>query len=475
MVRQNREYVKHKIDYFEATDEKFSSRSGLLLLSRYIQTIGITSLLAERFSFLKKNKKGTPLWSIFHQLILFFIDGTDLSMRYLDHLKKDPSYAGTIETDDKVMLSSHAAKRFFGSVSHVRVWLFRKVLQTLFLWRLNIEKPQIIKIGLDTMVLDNDDSLKKEGVEPTYKKVKGFQPLQMFWGRYMIDAIFRNGKAHSNHGNHVQRVVTHTVQLIRRHYRKDVPIVFLADAGFFDESFLRLCEEKLQVGIILGGKMYGNLTERIEQMPDDAFFEYTKGRKSWIYTELEDGRKSWSTSWRTIYAKPISDDEGQIVFEYARPETIIYTNIGMDNEITTSILKLHSSEGEEVKTISPQAIINDYHMRARDELVNRALKDFGTEHLPFKRFTSNAAYYYLMAIAFFIFEAFKKDAAGPTVEITWYAHTFRRKFLDFAGQIVSSGRRLKIKINASLIERLDISRVWENSITAPPITPLAIQ
>jgi len=54
MVRQNPEYVKHKIDYFEATDEKFSSRSGLLLLSRYIQTIGITSLLADRFSFLKK-------------------------------------------------------------------------------------------------------------------------------------------------------------------------------------------------------------------------------------------------------------------------------------------------------------------------------------------------------------------------------------------------------------------------------------
>ena len=98
---------------------KFFSRSGLLLLSRYIQTIGITSLLADRFSFLKKNRKGTPLWSIFHQLILFFIDGTDPRMRYLDHLKKDPSYSGTIETDEKEMLSSHSARRFFGSITHV--------------------------------------------------------------------------------------------------------------------------------------------------------------------------------------------------------------------------------------------------------------------------------------------------------------------------------------------------------------------
>jgi hypothetical protein len=43
------------------------------------------------------------------------------------------------------------------------------------------------------MVMDNDDALKREGVDPTYKKVKGFQPLQMYWGRYLIDAIFRNG------------------------------------------------------------------------------------------------------------------------------------------------------------------------------------------------------------------------------------------------------------------------------------------
>jgi hypothetical protein len=473
MVRQNTDYVKHKIDHFEATDEKFSSRSGLRLLSRYIQAIGITSILSDRFSFLKKSSKGTPLWSIFHQLLLFFIDGTDLHMRYLDQLKKDPSYAGTIETEEEKLLSSHSAKRFFSSVYHLRVWLFRKILQQLFVWRLNIERPEIIKIGLDTMVLDNDDSKMKEGVEPTYKKVKGFQPLQPFWGRYMIGAIFRNGKAHSNHGNHVQRVVTHTVHLIRTHYRKDVPIIFLADAGFLDEEFLRLCEQELQVGIILGGKMYSDLTERVEQMPDEAFSEYTKGRKSWIYTEFEDSRKSWSTSWSTIYTKPISDDDGQIVFEYARPETVIYTNIGMNNTVTASILKLHQEE--EVGEISPQAIINDYHMRARDELVNRALKDFGTEYLPFKRFTSNAAYYYLMAIAFFIFEAFKKDAGSKAVEITWYAQTFRRKFLDFAGQIVCSGRRLKIKINTALIERLDFSRIWENSVAAPPIAVLAIQ
>lgn len=48
------------------------------------------------------------------------------------------------------------------------------MLHILFLWRLRIGKPKVIKLGIDTMVMDNDEAEKREGVEPTYKKVKGF-------------------------------------------------------------------------------------------------------------------------------------------------------------------------------------------------------------------------------------------------------------------------------------------------------------
>ena len=51
-------------------------------------------------------------------------------------------------------------------------------------------------LGLDTMVMDNDEALQRQGVRPTYKRVKGFQPLQMSWGRFVIDAVFRAGDKH---------------------------------------------------------------------------------------------------------------------------------------------------------------------------------------------------------------------------------------------------------------------------------------
>ena len=470
MVRQNCRSVKSKITDFQTTSEQFSGRAGLAPVSRYLDAVGITRILARGFNFLKKNAKGSPLRSIFHQIICYFFDGTDLHMSRFDHLKRDTGYAGVIETEAEEMISSHTAKRFFRSISIVRVWLFRKVLKQLFLWRLAIEKPDVIKIGIDTMVMDNNDADLREGVEPTYKKVKGFQPLQVFWGRYLVDAIFRNGKAHSNHGNHVQRVVSDMVRLIRRGYRRDVPIIFIADTGFFDQALLEHCE-KLEVGLIVGGKMYQDIKETIDQIPEESFLEYKKGTKTWFYTEFGNRRKSWNSFWRTIYAKPITEDDGQVLLEYARPELIIYTNIGMNNEITSSILEAHKSDET---LISPQAIINAYHFRARDELVNRALKNFGTEHLPFKRFASNTAFYYLMCISFFLFEAFKYDIDSPAIKITWYAESFRRKVLDIAGQIIRTGRRIYLKLPEVTSTALCFEQLWNQSGSIPQIPPAPV-
>jgi len=260
------------------------------------------------------------------------------------------------------------------------------------------------------------------------------------------------------------------VRLIRRGYRKDVPIIFIADTGLFDQALLSHCEN-LKVGLIVGGKMYQDIKETIDQIPDESFREYKKGVKAWFYTEFGGRRKSWKTFWRTIYAKPFTEDGGQIMLEYARPELIIYTNIGMNNEITRGILKAHKSDETE---ISPQAIISAYHFRARDELVNRALKDFGTEHLPFKRFASNAAFYYLMCISFLLFEAFKYDIDSPAIKITWYAESFRRKVLDIAGQIIRTGRRIYLKLPEVTGTALCFQQLWNRSGRISQIPPVPI-
>jgi hypothetical protein len=105
---------------------------------------------------------------------------------------------GVIENNAREMLSSHAVKRFFKSFNWLCGGIFRRILKKMFIWRLKIEKPEEIIITIDTMVMDNDEAACREGVQPTYKKVKGFQPLQLIWKGKIIDAIFRGGKKHSN-------------------------------------------------------------------------------------------------------------------------------------------------------------------------------------------------------------------------------------------------------------------------------------
>jgi hypothetical protein len=329
-------------------------------------------------------------------------------------------------------------------------------------WRLSVERPDRIILGIDTMVMDNDEAKKREGVEPTYKKVKGFQPLQLYWGLYLIDAIFRNGKAHSNYGDHVIRMISTIVGLIRRCYRTSVPIVLTADSGFFDQKVLAYCE-KLHIGLIVGGKMYEDIKEYVTATSDESFYEYKGAGNTWVYTEFGGRRKSWDKFYRVIYTKPVADECSQILFDFARPETIIYTNLGLDNEITGSILAQHDGQ---MTHISAQAIITAYHQRGCDELVNRGVKDFGGELLPFARFAPNAAFYYLMVISFFLFEAFKKDVGADIIPLTWYATTFRRHCLDVAGKIVRTGRQIVLRVTRATWDFLRLDILWERCVSA---------
>jgi hypothetical protein len=132
-------------------------------------------------------------------------------------------------------------------------------LHELFVWRLCISKPKIILLGIDTMVMDNNYSKKREGNEVTYKKKKGFQPLHICWGRLLIDVMFRKGSAHSNHGTDYTDRVGAIVGLIRKRYSKDTPIILRADSGFADQKAYTYFEEELGIHYITTGKLYDDI------------------------------------------------------------------------------------------------------------------------------------------------------------------------------------------------------------------------
>jgi len=375
---------------------------------------------------------------------------------YFDTLKEDEGYAGSIETAPENMLSSHGVKRFFGAILLPCSFLFRRVLLELFLWRLRIVKPLVIMLGLDTMVMDNDDAEKRHGVKPTYKKKKGFQPLQMTWGRFIIDAIFRSGDKHSNHGEDAAKMVKGVVSLIRKYYREDVPIVIRLDSGFFDQKLFKVFAS-LQIGYICGGKLYDDIGAFVSNCDKSVWGHYENGDQLWDYVEFGDRRGIWKRFRRCIFCHPVYEEK-QMLLKFARPDTMIYTNLGMGGMIDDQLHKM----GIE-KLFAPEAMIEVYHGRGYDELVHRALKDFASEQLPFKRFHQNAAFYYTMLIAFFLYEAFKEDVCAPAIRLSSYATTLRRKILDVAGKIVRHSGKITLKVSLSTWSSLNFYQLWLKS------------
>ena len=466
MKRHSKVYRKKelKISKIEMTSERLTGRAGLTLFVAYLHQIQIFSLIDRFFGSIRKSKKGIAAFELFKQILCYMADGTSRHLTYFDQLAQDPGYAGSIETDMKEMASSHRIKRFFNAFAWTRIFLFRRLLQKLFIWRLKIKQPELIELGIDTMVMDNDDAKCRHGVKPTYKKKKGFQPLQMNWGRLIVDAVFRGGDKHSNHGNTVQQMIRHMVIKIRKQYRPDVPIIIRMDSGFFDQKIFNLCEE-LKIGYVCGGKLYKDIKAVAGASADETWTRYCSGKKDyWEYIEFGSKRKTWDRFRRAIYCRLINDGD-QIYLPGCRPDTIIITNIGQGQHIDTLLKKIGAEN-----YLKADGIVACYHERGSDELANRALKDFGHEQLPFKRFNPNAAWYYSMLLGHFLMESFKEDVSAPVLSVSAYATTVRRKLIDIAGKVVSHSEKIILKVSAVCFENLRLPELFKRCQYAPAIT-----
>lgn len=452
-----------RIDGISVTGDTLTGRGGLTLFSRYLDGVGLGEHWERLFGTIRKNGKGLRVSEVFKQLLCFFVDGTSRHLVHLDRVREDAGYALSIETTPERMVSSHAVKRMLRRIWWPRMFLFRRLLQKMFIWRLSIEQPEVIMLGVDEVILNNDEAQKRQGVEPTYKRLKGFGALQMTWGRYVVDVVFRGGSKHCNHGHTVNKMIEHVVRRIRRDFQSDVPIVIRFDAGFFDQKVFRFLE-KLEIGYIAAGKMYEPVKEYASKVAETCWQTYDNGHQTWRYFEFGDRRKGWDRLCRAFYLRPQYEGQQQLL-EFARPESIIYTNLGMGQVIDSQLAAAGHDE-----LLEASKIIETYHDRGQDELVFRALKEFGSETLPFKRFNQNAAWYYLMVTAFFLFESFKEDVAKPVIPVSAYATRVRRVVIDFAAKIVRHAGKTILKVTQATWDAIQLPELWARSGSPPQFT-----
>jgi hypothetical protein len=258
-------------------------------------------------------------------------------------------------------------------------------------------------------------------------------------------------------------MIRHMVVKIRKHYRQDVPIIIRMDSGFFDQKIFKVCED-LKIGYVCGGKMYKDIKAVAGSAEDETWTRYCSGKKDlWEYIEFGSKCDNWKQFRRAIYCRLINNGD-QIYLPGCRPDTVIITNIGQGQHID----KLLKEIGAQNYLIA-DGIVACYHERGSDELANRALKDFGHEQLPFKKFNPNSAWYYSMLLGHFLLECFKEDVGSSVVPLGAYATTVRRRLIDIAGKIVSHSKKIILKVSSACFEDLCLSYLFERCKFAPAI------
>ena len=201
------------------------------------------------------------------------------------------------------------------------------------------------------------------------------------------------------------------------------------------------------------GKLYEDIQEYINAVPVKAFSCYNQ---SWTFVEFGNRLKSWGTFRRCIFTSRETEDDGQLAFEFARPDSVIYSNLGQNKELDEKLVK--AGGGDFLKA---EGIIKLNHSRGRGELVHRSEKEFvGREQLPFERFGMNRAFYYFMLMSHFLYESYKRDILSDVMPINSYPNTFRRLMIDFAAKIVSTAGYIILKVTHTVYDTLKIAQLW---------------
>lgn len=445
----------------ESTGRELNSRAGLATIAEYLDHHGILKMISKEFSDKKSSSKGAPVAFLVLQILAFFIDGTKLSLVWFDTLQRDTSHARVLGIPVEFLASSHSIKRFLRKFTMQSMRVFERIELTLFKWRLQVENPQELSISIDSVVYDNDDAIKREGVSPTYKKVKGFQPVNVLWNGYTVLTRFRRGSAHGNKGTFTPYAIRKVTAAIRE-VIPEAKIVYKFDSGFYSEKVFLECQRQ-QVECVMVGKMSNDVQEAALAVPEEEWKTLKKGDIEWRYATISFIPSSWKEApgrgpISAVYTSLVRDDSPQGVLTFARPDQVVLTNVDL------------KEPSDELLCHSAKAVVKLSHSRGADELVHRASKEFGTEKFPCKRFFMNGAFYHFMIIAHNLLIAYQRDIVAheePELKNAMPT-TVRRRVIDVAGHVTRTARLIIIKVAKEGEKASILERIWNRIHTETP-------
>lgn len=401
-------------------EDNLVPNAGLVASAGLAQRLGVAELVQRRVR-LPKDRPGAP-------------NGGAKALTVLGAM-----LAGADSIDDVAVLRAGAAAELFDDTrapSTVGTWLrafeWSNVRELDAVCRETLKRAWAAGLGptdlAAPLTIDVDSTvcqaygLQKQGCKFGYTKVRGYHPqiATIAQTGEVAHVRMRGGNAASARG--AASFVTETVSRVRDAGATG-PLTVRADSAFYSKAFLWACR-RANARFSVTVPMDKRIRAAIDAIPADAWTPIPY----WLdggadvaevaYTCFS-GRHKLDVRLivRRVRPTPGSQLALDVVFDYHALVT--------DRDGTTLTLEA------------------DHRAHAQVELVIRDLKDGPLAHLPSGKFTANAAWLTLAALAHNL-GRWTLTAAGPTwVDAT--VGSLRRKVIAMPARLVSSGRRRSLR------------------------------
>ena len=406
-----------------------TSDSGALLIEEFMHVTGIKKLFQlfkTKDSAVRFHTDADNLHQAISQIFLSYYNDYDANELAHEHVL-------TTSLNKDRIASQSSMSRFFSRADETTIKQLNCILTELRRIAYAIKRPEFIVFDLDSTLLDTYGNQEGSAFNFHYQNV-GYHPLLCYDAltKDLIGAELREGSKYCS------KDAADFLEPIFKEYTEsypDINCMLRGDSGFAAPEIYDLCE-KYGISYVIRLKENNVLRQLAEAKLKDlkTAVDLNSLDYACTYGEFEYQASSWKHPRRVVFK--IEKPYGQMIYMY----TFVVTSM--------------KSEA--------QQLINAYCKRgAMENFIKEGKNEFGFRHVSSKSMTVNANRFLIHALAYNIFNLFRRFALSKRLR-NCNANTIRMAIFKVAGKIVYKSRYKYFKFCSNCVHKSDIIETYIN-------------
>jgi hypothetical protein len=429
----------------EFTDRKVSPWGGIKFFQQTFESSGTRDFLKQLPLPVTGSNRGYPAID----LIEGFLTSVILGSRRLEH-------SGMLRTDEVVrkifdwkkgMASASTFSRFFGKFDLKRN---NEIFPALMKHILSTVQIKHMTVDIDSTVITRYGHQEGAaiGYNPKKRGMPSHHPLLAFCDelKMVINAWMRPGNSDDK---------TVAVEFLHELFEIISPEqigLLRGDVGFYSHNIMSLLEQR-NINYIFRAKMTASLLQEI--LANTRWHSNSDIAKGAAYAEIDHTSEKWKKKYRRI----IVVRTPKINKPLANPE--LFEDLAQINEYEYSAFITHSN-------FSAVEVHRRYNQRGESENRIKELKyDYAIDGFALKSFPAMEAAFRFIMVAFNIMTIFKQ-----AIMLSRKNHrlsTIKFQCIAIGSYLISSGRKIKMKLSAEGKRRHFLQHLFENlEVIRPP-------